>query len=1113
MSFARIRITKIFVFTIAIFLLLTFASFIVLSRVILPQKIHGYIEAVFKNKDYEIEIKEIGFNILSGFVGNEIRVFEKHSPGSPIISVPKVEVKPDILSSLIKREIRIRGIEIHNPVILYSKEELEKLKRLITQYEEIKKREQKKFLHTEVEHIEIINAEIKLSPELSLHSEKLIIDFLDAELKQEKTINLSGVINIQNNKIEIKGQIKPFLDTPFIEIKLTANELNMGIFSNAFQSSVKLDVVSLVSFQISDKITSQGVVDIKPKGADGGEGSPFLGKMEYDITYDEITENAFVNSLTLNIYDLIHVSFVGVIENLLGEGTFNLEGRGEQVQLEKVEKISKWFPAISQVKISGSVDPNDVKIVGSIKGKDVTLSGRISLNGVNINDNKYGFNLNGIEGVYDFKKPLYDHTTLGFYAEGKVSLRQVLTNILNINNVTGRMELTSSGKEITLKSDGLYWGSFSNNVVKSGKGQLKGLIFNLDENNDWSLNMSSNGSELLVFDEGFSFKSYQAEINKDKNGKSGISGTVIGKDANYKDIFFPNIYADLNLNDDVLKLTNVKMQIRRYGEFRTTNLSIVLNQGKGVPYKLEFTQGSFTGLNKNIESKGIGGRFSFYIDKSKIRWNGSIFINESNFYKSKLTNLSFEIKPSRDAFSLEKISGRFLGGNLKGSALIRRIESSTIFSSQLEFENAFIHSDKFELSLGRVDIEYKGELGKSLLPQGSGRVKLSDLTIGNFDKATAMGVQIELKTVGETFIIENGFIQDKGRAKVHFTGRMENSLNGNRRLHLDILDFPLVLIKTIFAPLLPKVISDGQVKGSASLSLTSNHFLQEEYSFDGRLSIKGVSFTGKYNDNYFYINGIDGTILLKDKIKPDNPLSSLMGEHLTLDQRVFRGFIDTVTPDYLNKERKILSIREVEYGFLRIEDIECEVELDSTKLNLRGFQSALYEGEVFGTGLLDFNGGGPKYSISLVFKDISLKSISDSIPPIKDYITGRINGIIWLTGEGKKLNSIDGPFHFWSLKSKKEDRRIGKAFLQKLGAKEKFFFGTTRKYDNAELYGYIKDGVITFKELDILHSIFGFKDLSVKVDKKRNSISAAHFLSIIREMARRAGRLKIEFGK
>src|SRR3990172_4319979 len=460
MAFPGIRITKVFVFTIAILLLLTFTSFIVLSRVIIPQKIHSYIEEVLRNKDYEIEIKEIGFNILSGVVGNQIRVSQKRNPGSPIITVSKVEVKPDILSSLIKREIRIRGIEIHNPVITYSKEELEKLKRHITEIVDIKKREESKSLHTEVEHLEINNAEIKLCPELSLHSEKLIIDFLDAELKQERIINLSGVINIRNNEIELKGQIKPFLDTPFIEMKLTANEFNTGIFSNAFQSSVKLYAVSLVSFQISDKITSQGVVDIKPIGADGEEGFPFLGKLEYDITYDEITEKAFVNYLSLNIYDLIHVSFAGTIEKLLGEGVFNLEGKGEQLKLEKVEKISKWFPTISQVKFSGSVDPSDVKIVGSIKNKDVALSGKISINRVNINDNKYGINLNGLEGIFDFKKSLDYYTTRGFHAEGKVSLRQASTNILNINNVSGRMELTSTEKEITLKSDGLYWGSF-----------------------------------------------------------------------------------------------------------------------------------------------------------------------------------------------------------------------------------------------------------------------------------------------------------------------------------------------------------------------------------------------------------------------------------------------------------------------------------------------------------------------------------------------------------------------------------------------------------------------------------------------------------------------------
>src|SRR3989337_2275220 len=183
MAFPGIRITKIFVFTIAILRLLTFTSFIVLSRVIIPQKIHSYIEEVFRNKDYEIEIKKIGFNILSGVVGNQIRVSQKRNPGSPIISVSKIEVKPDLLTSLINREIRIQGIEIHNPVITYSKEELERLKRHITEIIDIKKREESNSLHTEVEHLEINNAEIKLSPELSLHSENSLVDFVDPELE------------------------------------------------------------------------------------------------------------------------------------------------------------------------------------------------------------------------------------------------------------------------------------------------------------------------------------------------------------------------------------------------------------------------------------------------------------------------------------------------------------------------------------------------------------------------------------------------------------------------------------------------------------------------------------------------------------------------------------------------------------------------------------------------------------------------------------------------------------------------------------------------------------------------------------------------------------------
>lgn len=144
---------------------------------------------------------------------------------------------------------------------------------------------------------------------------------------------------------------------------------------------------------------------------------------------------------------------------------------------------------------------------------------------------------------------------------------------------------------------------------------------------------------------------------------------------------------------------------------------------------------------------------------------------------------------------------------------------------------------------------------------------------------------------------------------------------------------------------------------------------------------------------------------------------------------------------------------------------------------------------------------------------MSLEKASNSIPSAKDYITGRINGIGWLSDKEGKLSTLDGAFNFWAIKSTKEQRTIGRALLTQLGVKEKFLLRSSRKYDKGQLYGYIRDGVITFKELQIVHSILGIKDLFIRVDPKRNSISVAHFLSVIRETAKRAseGKLKIEF--
>jgi hypothetical protein len=76
--------------------------------------------------------------------------------------------------------------------------------------------------------------------------------------------------------------------------------------------------------------------------------------------------------------------------------------------------------------------------------------------------------------------------------------------------------------------------------------------------------------------------------------------------------------------------------------------------------------------------------------------------------------------------------------------------------------------------------------------------------------------------------------------------------------------------------------------------------------------------------------------------------------------------------------------------------------------------------------------------------------------------------------------------------------------LDQLGAKERFILGSTRSYDKGEISGYINDGLITFKTLDISNTILGYKNLSIQTDPIRNSISISHLVSVIREIARRS---------
>jgi len=182
------------------------------------------------------------------------------------------------------------------------------------------------------------------------------------------------------------------------------------------------------------------------------------------------------------------------------------------------------------------------------------------------------------------------------------------------------------------------------------------------------------------------------------------------------------------------------------------------------------------------------------------------------------------------------------------------------------------------------------------------------------------------------------------------------------------------------------------------------------------------------------------------------------------------------------------------------------------KLTIKELSTNIFGGRLSSSGFYNFGDNKRKAGkFYFLFDDLSLKNITDSIPGTEGYISGRLNGIVSLVQKERRTSMLDGLFNFWTIGSKKEKRIIGRAFLERLGAKERLFLGSSKNYDKGQLHGYINDGVITFNELNISNSFLGLKDLNIKVHNRRNSISVAHLLSVIRETARRSNTGSLDF--
>ncbi len=331
-------------------------------------------------------------------------------------------------------------------------------------------------------------------------------------------------------------------------------------------------------------------------------------------------------------------------------------------------------------------------------------------------------------------------------------------------------------------------------------------------------------------------------------------------------------------------------------------------------------------------------------------------------------------------------------------------------------------------------------------------------------------------------------------------GELADPFTPNRRGRFTF-DFPETPVNTVvdrFVNVLPRLIQEATVDGTVS---TSGSLVVKE----GRQLLEGgVRFRNLMLDapsQKLKVTEVNGTFPFS------LDLSGKMPGHLPETEEFTRENY----PLLLVALRKSsgaaqgMSVGGVVFGPLELGETRLEVNAANGVTRITGLRSSFYEGRLFGSGYVTL-AKGLSYRGDLLINDLSLRLLCAAIPNIRDYISGRVDGVISLGGTGRGLSGLSGFSELWAREGGGEKMLVSRVFLQKLSGKNLsgFFFRQDRPFDQAEIVAALENGYLTFDNLDISHTnIFGVRDLSVTIAPSQNRIALDHLMnSIIQASAR-----------
>jgi hypothetical protein len=275
--------------------------------------------------------------------------------------------------------------------------------------------------------------------------------------------------------------------------------------------------------------------------------------------------------------------------------------------------------------------------------------------------------------------------------------------------------------------------------------------------------------------------------------------------------------------------------------------------------------------------------------------------------------------------------------------------------------------------------------------------------------------------------------------------------------------------------------------------------------YHGALSLRNVSI----ESNSFRLDSANGVIPLQGRIDQDStsPLHQVAAQQGAgrshLIEHEYRAAMERLS-NVPARAPFSLTISSLAYDPIELRHIEVALASSGNQITIQRFAFDASGGRWSGWGTVEPLGGG--IALTVLTEGLSLREICDAFPPIKGYIHGRINGMTDLVVPRFAIDQAQGSARFWAVDSQQEKRKISRRLIERLAGQQiRYFslFGVPRRYNRGVLEVALKAGDLSFHELEISHTILGYKDLDVRVSPTFNRIGLTHLLESISETIER----------